>query len=301
MMTSPHIPQPEERAVLLLRLAGPLQSWGSRSAFNRRETGSEPTKSGVIGLLAAASGRAREDPLDDFLHLRLGIRVDQPGTLLRDYHTVSDYRGRPLPQAGVNAKGIQKPTSPAKNTHVTVRYYLQDAVFVAAVAGPRPLLGTLDRALRAPAFPLALGRRSCPPTQPLSLGVRDGDIEEVLREVPWQASRRAREQYASQRGRERGLGRPLHPARLDRAVTVEDPAGNDVLHDAPVSFHPHSRAFTGRRVRHDWLSIPTGFPGLPGSPGSPGFPGFPGTGTDDDRSTGPDADAGHDPFALLGW
>ncbi|CAM5729897.1 hypothetical protein SANTM175S_01872 [Streptomyces antimycoticus] len=84
--------QSNSQAVLLLRLAGPLQAWGSRSAFNRRETNAEPTKSGVIGLLAAAAGRAREEPLDELLPLRLGIRVDQPGTLLRDYHTVSDYR-----------------------------------------------------------------------------------------------------------------------------------------------------------------------------------------------------------------
>ena len=123
--------------VLVLRLAGPLQSWGSRSAFNRRETSPEPTKSGVVGLLAAAAGRPREHPLDDLLPLRLGVRVDQPGTLLRDYHTVSDYRDRPLLQAGVNAKGVQKPTSPVKETHVTTRYYLQDALFVAAVAGPK--------------------------------------------------------------------------------------------------------------------------------------------------------------------
>ncbi|MFJ4920659.1 type I-E CRISPR-associated protein Cas5/CasD [Streptomyces sp. NPDC088725] len=278
----PPVPH-EDYAVLLLRLAGPLQSWGTRSAFNRRETNPEPTKSGVIGLLAAASGLAREDPLDELLPVRLGIRVDQPGTLLRDYHTVSDYRGRPLPQAGVNAKGIQKPTSPAKNTHVTIRYYLQDAVFLAAVGGPRPLLTTLDRAVRAPAFPLALGRRSCPPTQPVSCGVRDGSIEDVLRKEPWQASRRAREQYAAQWGRERNLGRSLYPARIDRAVTVEDPDGDDILQDVPVSFRPHSRTLTSRRVRHDWLSIPTGFPGVP------------------DDLDGPDEQAGHDPFALLGW
>ncbi|MFJ7996897.1 type I-E CRISPR-associated protein Cas5/CasD [Streptomyces sp. NPDC096310] len=281
--TPPSAPPDEDHAVLLLRLAGPLQSWGSRSAFNRRETNPEPTKSGVIGLLAAASGVAREDRLDELLPLRLGVRVDQPGTLLRDYHTVSDYRGRPLPQAGVNAKGTQKPTSPAKNTHVTIRYYLQDAVFLAAVAGPRPLLATLDLAVRAPAFPLALGRRSCPPTQPVSLGVRDGSIENVLREEPWQASRQAREQYAAQRGRERNLGRSLYPARVDRAVTVEDPAGEDVLDDAPVSFYPHARTFTSRRVRHDWLSIPTGFPEAHDDP------------------NGSDDEAGHDPFALLGW
>ncbi|MER5490669.1 type I-E CRISPR-associated protein Cas5/CasD [Streptomyces sp. NPDC002454] len=268
-------------AVLLLRLAGPMQSWGVRSAFNRRETGAEPTKSGVIGLLAAAAGVAREDALGELSELRLGVRVDQPGTLLRDYHTVSDYRGRPLPQSGVSAKGTQKPTSPAKHTHVTTRYYLQDAVFLAAVAGPRALLSTLDRAVRAPAFPLALGRRSCPPTQPVSLGLKETGLEEALTELPWLVTRRAAEQYASRLGRERGLGRPLYPARIDCSATLEDPAGDDVIHDAPVSFDPYARRFTSRRVRHRWLSIPTGF--------------------SNPDAADPVDEAGHDPFALLGW
>ncbi|MFI6289532.1 type I-E CRISPR-associated protein Cas5/CasD [Streptomyces sp. NPDC051018] len=277
-------PEVGSDAVLLLRLAGPLQSWGTRSAFNRRETSPEPTKSGVIGLLAAASGLAREDPLGELLPLRLGIRVDQPGTLLRDYHTVSDYRGRALPQSGVSAKGVQKPTSPAKHTHVTTRYYLQDAVFLAAVAGPRAVLSALDLAVRAPAFPLALGRRSCPPSQPVSLGLRGPGLEEALTEEPWLVSRRSREQYASRLGRERGLGRPLYPARIDCSVTLEDPDGDDVAHDAPVSFDPYARSFTSRRVRHRWLSIPTGFPNA-----------------EDDSPDSPDDEAGHDPFALLGW
>ncbi|MGW5331236.1 type I-E CRISPR-associated protein Cas5/CasD [Streptomyces bauhiniae] len=270
-------------AVLLLRLAGPLQSWGVRSSFNRRDTGGEPTKSGVIGLLAAAAGLAREEPLGRLPLLRLGVRVDQPGTLLRDYHTVSDFRGRPLPQAGVSAKGIQKPTSPAKNTHVTTRFYLQDAVFVAAVEGPEDLLRTLDTAVRNPAFPLALGRRSCPPTQPVSLGVRETDLETALRTEPWQSSSFARERYAARLGRERGLDGPFHPAVIDCSATLEDSAGDDVLEDNPVSFDPRARVFTSRRVRHAWLSIPTGYDSTDDTP--------------DGRALG----TGHDPFALLGW
>ena len=43
-------------ATLLLRLAAPLQSWGSDSKFETRKTDREPTKSGVVGLLAAALG-----------------------------------------------------------------------------------------------------------------------------------------------------------------------------------------------------------------------------------------------------
>jgi CRISPR system Cascade subunit CasD len=38
-------------AVLLLRLAGPMQAWGTQSRFVNRDTELEPSKSGVIGLL----------------------------------------------------------------------------------------------------------------------------------------------------------------------------------------------------------------------------------------------------------
>ncbi|GAA4617629.1 type I-E CRISPR-associated protein Cas5/CasD [Saccharopolyspora hordei] len=265
-----------EEAVLLLRLAGPIQSWGDRSSFNRRDTRPEPTKSGVIGLLAAASGRAREDSITDLAELRLGIRVDQPGTLLRDYHTASDYRGRPLPQAGVSKKGVQKPTSPPKDTYVTTRFYLQDAVFLAGVAGPRPLLETLDHAVRHPSFPLALGRRSCVPTQPISRGLRDGSLGDVLAAEPWLASEHARAVH--EREHRTTLG-----SWISLSATLEDPEhGDDILNDVPRSFDPHHRAFASRRIRHTWLKVPTGL-------------------ADAGNAADTTADAGHDPFALLGW
>jgi CRISPR system Cascade subunit CasD len=254
--------------VLALRLAGPLQSWGDRSAFNRRETRPQPTKSGVLGLLAAAAGRPREHPLDDLIALRLGVRVDQPGTILRDYHTVSDHRGRPLPQSGVTAKGAQKPTSPAKYTHVTQRFYLQDAVFVAAVTGDEALIDSLAHAVTNPAFPLALGRRACVPTQPISLGLHKGDLKEVLTTLSWQVSKYAQGKHGSRHG---------NPSHIRLPVTLEADDGDDIQHDVPLSFDPRGRQFTSRRVRHDWVSVPTGFPASSADGG------------------------GHDPFALLGW
>ncbi|MFB7469443.1 type I-E CRISPR-associated protein Cas5/CasD [Kitasatospora sp. NPDC056184] len=272
----------EEQAVLVLRLAGPLQSWGDRSAFNRRDSRPRPTKSGVVGLLAAAAGRPREADIRDLVGLRLGVRIDQPGTLLRDYHTVSDYRGRPLPQAGVNAKGVQKPTSPAKDTHVTHRYYLQDAVFVAAVQGPAALVTALAGAIRRPAFPLALGRRSCVPTQPIALGaVRDGRLEDVLADEPWQAGEAARNAY---RRRAERAPEPFSPQRIDLAATFDDPSGEDTAQDVPRSFAPRERGFSTRRIHHTWLSVPTGLPALATPPDRPA------------REAG-----SHDPFALLGW
>jgi len=272
---------------LVLRLAGPLQSWGSRGQLNRRDTDVEPTKSGVLGLLAAALGRRRADPIEDLLELCLGVRTDQPGSLLRDYHTVSDYRGRPLLSAAVNAKGLQKPTAPAKYSHVTHRYYLQDAVFVAAVSGPPQLLAALAEAVRHPAFPLALGRRACVPTQPLLvLPDRDpeqsplwtGDLYTVLAAVPWQAGTERR--------------RSVRSATVELPVTLDDTDGDspggDIRWDLPRSFDPLQRGFTARPIRHGWVSLPTGRQTSETTAAEAGT-----------ASTGAAAD--HDPFALLGW
>jgi CRISPR system Cascade subunit CasD len=269
---------------LVLRLAGPLQSWGGPSQFNRRATTGEPTKSGIVGLLAAAQGRRRHDPIEDLLALRLGVRTDQAGSLLRDYHTVSDQRHRPLLSAQVNAKGAQKQTTPAKFTHVTERFYLQDAVFVAAVSGPAGPLAALAAAVSHPSFPLALGRRACPPTQPIIIApAADSECQnqalwpggplEVLGQVPWQATKAARATF--RRGSRDGRGLP---SVVDLPVTVDDAAGDDLRADVPLSFEPRARGFTIRRVRQEWAHIPTGFPQPETEQPSP-----------------------HDPFALLGW
>lgn len=66
-------------STLLLRLAGPMQAWGTDSKFEVRGAGREPSKSGVIGLLAAALGRSRDSDLSDLNALRFGIRVEQEG------------------------------------------------------------------------------------------------------------------------------------------------------------------------------------------------------------------------------
>ena len=262
-----------DQAVLVLRLAAPLQSWGSPSRYNHRNTQAQPTKSGVLGLLAAAEGRNRTAPLTDLLGLQLGVRVDQPGIPLRDYHTVSDHRGLPMPAAKVDARGKQKKTSPAKYTGVTQRSYLQDAVFVAALRGPAPFLEGLEHAVRHPVFPLSLGRRACPPTGPVSLGLLpDAELPHVLTDVPWQASRHHRRQ--------------IRAHELPLQATVEDPDGPLTAHDVPDTYDLKAgTAFSHRSVRHLWVTIPTGHPNTSPHTASPTDP----------------AGSGHDPFALLGW
>lgn len=267
-----------ERGCLVLRLAGPLQSWGSESLFNRRETDAMPTKSGVIGLLAAADGRRREDPILDLVSLRLGVRADQPGSLLRDYHTVSDYRGLPLSSTSVDSRGRQKRTSPAKYTAVTQRFYLQDAVFVAVVEGDQALLTGLAEAVAHPAFPLALGRRCCVPSQPLLVSPKEADnalwpsgLEVILASVPWQASTVHRDDVCRRSGA---------ASRVRLAVTTDTEEGGDSRADVPVTFAHRHRAFTVRRVAHWWVDVATGCP---------------------EGGVSESAHSRHDPFALLGW
>ena len=75
-------------STLLLRLAAPLQTWGINSKFDIRKTEREPSKSGVVGLLSAALGRRRDEPVDDLNALKFGVRSDKEGELLKDFHMV---------------------------------------------------------------------------------------------------------------------------------------------------------------------------------------------------------------------
>jgi CRISPR system Cascade subunit CasD len=154
---------------LLLLLAGPLQSWGTTSRFDRRETDQEPSKSGVLGLVCAALGRDRTMPLDDLAALRLGVRVDRPGVLRYDYQTASNV--------------IAADQSKRHPTTISRRFYLSDAIFVAGLEGEdRALLHTIHAALRNPVWPLALGRKSYLPSPGpyLKDGLQELSLEEAL-------------------------------------------------------------------------------------------------------------------------
>ena len=218
--------------VLLLRLAGPLQSWGVKSRFTVRATELAPTKSGIIGMLAAAVGRRRTDPIEDLLSLRFGVRKDQPGRVIRDFHTARTLDG--------------KESMPLSN-----RYYLADAVFLAGIEGDTALLEGLDEALRHPFFPLYLGRRSCPPTHPVSLGLREAGLLDALRAEPWLASEWFR------RRRREGLNAEI---LIDQeAVPVEERAGDARgSRDVPLSFDPRRRDYGFREVER--LMVRVGAP-----------------------------------------
>jgi CRISPR system Cascade subunit CasD len=157
---------------LFIRLEGPLQSWGLHARWTDRDTALEPTKSGVVGLLAAALGwgRDRDTAIRELGDsVQFGVRVDLPGRVIRDYHTIV---------GGVlSAEGKVKINASTKlpETVVSPRFYLSDASFLAALVGQPDRIALLAAALHSPHWPLFLGRKSCPPAAPLLAGTGQFD------------------------------------------------------------------------------------------------------------------------------
>ena len=204
-------------STLLLRLAAPLQAWGTDSKFEVRRTNREPSKSGVIGLLAAALGLRRDADLSKLSALRFGVRVDRNGEVIKDFHM---------------AKA-------EKTSYLTYRYYLSDAIFLVGLESEdRSFLEQIERALRNPCFPLFLGRRSCPPTLPLVLGIREDALETALR-----GEENQNEDLKSIRQSHRYI-------RLDCGVGEQEGA---VVQDLPISFNPMKREFGYRRAKEIWI------------------------------------------------
>lgn len=209
-------------SVLLLRLSGPMQAWGVQSRFGVRDTGREPSKSGVIGLLAAALGRPRSASVDDLAALRMGVRVDREGVLLRDYHT---------------AQNIFRAKGGVKDTELSTRYYLADAAFLVGLEGDHTILDLAYAALRNPQWALFLGRRAFVAGEPIWLanGLREGKLEEHLHPLatPW-------------------LKDEPRTYPLVRMV-IEDQTGSEVRTDQPISFE--HRRYAPRWVVNEYRNV----------------------------------------------
>ena len=214
---------------VLLRLEGALQSWGTRSRFPERDTESEPSKSGVIGLIGAALGMAREDgaTLARLALGRMAVRVDREGKLLRDYHTAGGGTFRGEPHSVHDAGG----------TVLTQRHYLQGASFLVAFGvDDEAFAEEIDRALGAPRWSLALGRRACPPSLPVRAGLAQGEAEAAARNAPWPSPRP-----------------PRDGVRLVIECAPQE-SGAEPRQDQPLSFRLHDRHYARRFVRTAWIA-----------------------------------------------
>ncbi len=197
---------------LLLRFQAPMQSWGISSHFTNRDTGREPSKSGVIGLICSALGRSRDADVSDLANLKMGVRVDREGVLRNDFQ---------VSQEVYQASGEKIEPSVISN-----RYYLADAAFLVGLEGPEALLREIQSALKNPHWALYLGRKAFPPGKPVWLkeGLQDESLLESFEKFP-----------------------SLVPERSDKVrLVLESDQGEFVRSDVPISFA--ERRFSSRRI-----------------------------------------------------
>jgi CRISPR system Cascade subunit CasD len=232
---------------LLLRLAGPMQSWGTQSRFTIRDTGLEPSKSGVVGLLCAALGKPRDEThpnnrdqpkLEALAALRMGVRISCEGVPQKDYHTAGGSRH--------DNYGVVKANGAKPEPVVSHRYYLADADFLVGLeSDDAELLRRLDESLGNPRWQLFLGRKSFVPGLPVRM--KDGlklntALEDALcTEYLWPANRN---------------GKPEPRLRCVIEPRGDDPEAAEVRHDVPLSFA--ERRFTIRYVKTTWIDFPQG-------------------------------------------
>lgn len=166
-----------ERDFLVFRLRGPMSAFGEIAVGERRSLWDAPSKSGVLGLLAASLGIVRGDQtalsrLDT--ELGFAVRIDQAGQPLRDYHTAQApteadrTRRRKLGHDLSTRKG-DLDTDKDLNTVLSERFYRLEAAFTVALwARPAcaPDLAAFGEALRRPVFVPYLGRKACPLSSP---------------------------------------------------------------------------------------------------------------------------------------
>jgi CRISPR system Cascade subunit CasD len=233
-----------------LRLHGPMQAWGGPVIGDSRPTLPFPTRSGVLGLVAACMGILRSEN-DRLLALaegtRVHVRVDASGTPLVDDQTIQDN-----PNASITRQTIQ-----------SKRTYLCDASFAAVVVpGPHTSVQAIASAVQSPVFAPCLGRRTCVLSTPLLIAaeVTGSDpialfdsiergpkqLLELLDPRPW--SERSSEREDDEDEHDGGLRRPDH---VDFYLDVADYPG--ALRRIPIRDHfagPLPRQWRERHAVH---------------------------------------------------
>jgi CRISPR system Cascade subunit CasD len=207
-------------ATLLLRFRAPMMSFGDHSRFTIRDTRREPTKSAVIGLLCAALGRPRWEPVHDLAAFKMGVRVNKEGVVQCDYHTVMD---------SIRSSGNDG------DTVLSQRYYIADADYLIGLEGDRTQLELLDIALESPCWQLYFGRKSFVPSLPIRGGIVDSDLEEALKTYPVPPSKKPRKADDSLR------------------YVLEVANSLDVRHDVPLNWQ--KRLFGSRCVDTRYHSV----------------------------------------------
>jgi CRISPR system Cascade subunit CasD len=189
------------RDYLIFQLYGPFVSWGDIAVGEERPSALVPTKSAILGILAAAQGVKRPDTVQDYeerkvcenRHVQMSqgygiaIKTDAAGVPLFDYHTVqvpSSGSGRNKKIFYARRDELCWEEKSLLNTILSRREYRQDAYYTVAVwaRSEAPFsLNELCKKLLEPEYMLYLGRKACPPALPLNpIVVSSSSIEEAL-------------------------------------------------------------------------------------------------------------------------
>ncbi len=190
---------------LVFQLYGPLMSWGDIAVGEMRPSTMVPTKSAIVGLLAAAVGIRRpntartpdERQAWEGEHKKfadgygIATRTDLTGAPLTDYHTAESPKGQGYVTRSDEVQEIkrQKKEESFKGTIISRREYRQDSFCAVAVwarnAAPYEL-AALKNFLINPEFVLYLGRKACPLALPPNPKVvRAEAFEEALKAIPF--------------------------------------------------------------------------------------------------------------------
>ncbi|SRR5574344_748624 len=218
---------------LLLRLAAPMQSWGDESDFEYRRTKREPTKSGVIGMISSAMGIKRSEDSSFLYSLRFGVRVDQEGIDVDRYDyqiTRTSKKNNRTGSYSLVKNGEYELEE--KSTILSYRYYLYDAVFLVGLEGDDDLIVRVQDALKRPMWPLFLGRRSCPPSGRMLLGIRNDNLEDALTVEPFLA------------------GENISDRKLRFVVEPQNSTDDSYyLKDQPITYNQSKRSYGRRKAR----------------------------------------------------
>lgn len=142
---------------VFLRLCGPMQSWGTTGRFDVRGTEPWPTKSGVVGLVAAAMGINRHGDISALAQLRMGVAVLVAGQVATDYQTA--------------IMSLRSGPRTSDKTAQSWRSYIAGGDFLVSLTGDRHVVQDCYEAVADPVWPLFLGRRSYAPSLPIATGI----------------------------------------------------------------------------------------------------------------------------------
>ena len=222
-------------SVLIIRLAGPMQSWGTKSRFYDRDTEDFPSKSGVLGVIGAALGRDRAEDISDLVSLKMGVRIINKGIRNYDYQV-----------AGVDGFYRASGSVEKNNAIPYTKNYLSSADFLVGLQGEAELLEEINNALMNPSYPLFLGRKSYVASKPIFVAdaISDKSIFQALKDFTFNEIIDAeiidslRWKHFDKENNFKADAEYMQTMIFDKDITIENhtPILITMLQDVPISF-----------------------------------------------------------------